>query len=59
MRQFVRTLNGVYGFVVVSLFPFESIHQLQLFYTGPMMLPHFAGAPEQNTGCYCKIQILS
>lgn len=54
MRQFVRTPNA-YGFAVVSLFPSKKVSiNCSYLYTGQMLLPHFAGAPEQTQDVIVK-----
>ncbi len=48
LRQFIRTPNQ-YGFANLSLTPNEKFNaNLNYVFTGPMILPHFAGAPNQG-----------
>jgi outer membrane receptor for ferrienterochelin and colicins len=47
IREFVRTPN-VYGFANLTVTPHRKISaNLNYVYTGPMFVPHFAGAPNQ------------
>jgi outer membrane receptor for ferrienterochelin and colicins len=47
IRDFIRTPN-VYGFANLSINPNKSINaNINYVYTGNMILPHFAGAPNQ------------
>ena len=49
IRDFVRTPNQ-YGFATLSLTPDQHFKgNLNYVYTGSMLVPHFAGAPNQTT----------
>ena len=51
-RRFLRTPNS-YGYATLSLYPAPRLSStLNLVYTGPMELAHFAGAPEQEIDEY-------
>tara|TARA_B100000767_G_scaffold116929_1_gene111605 strand:- start:1410 stop:3728 length:2319 start_codon:yes stop_codon:yes gene_type:complete len=48
ITEFVRTPNE-YGFATLSITPSERINtNLNYIYTGSMLVPHFAGAPNQT-----------
>ena len=47
LREFIRTPNE-YGFITLSISPNKKISvDLNYIYTGQMIVPHFAGAPNQ------------
>ena len=47
IREFIRTPNQ-YGFASLNLFPIKGFSaNLNYVYTGSMLVPHFAGAPNQ------------
>ncbi len=49
IREFVRTPND-YGYATLSITPHKKINaNLNYVYTGKMKVPHFAGAPNQET----------
>lgn len=51
-REFMRTPNE-YGYATLSLMPSKPFNaSINWVYTGPMQLPHLAGAPEQDRDEY-------
>lgn len=56
MRNFLRTPNN-YGYATLSATPFNNFStSLNIVYTGPMDIVHFAGAPEQPTDSFKRSQ---
>ena len=56
LREFLRTPNE-YGYATLSFFPTKQFNTtLNLVYTGPMTVAHFAGAPGVEQDAYIQSQ---